>query len=69
MPGRCWPRTASRLQPPTAADEAIADAEPENFSGKVVIDAMNPLDFSGGFPPKLSICGEDSRWANGSSSR
>jgi len=43
-----------------AADEAIAAAGPENFSGKVVIDAMNPLDFSGGFPPKLSISGEDS---------
>ena len=35
-------------------------AGPVNFSGKVVIDAMNPLDFSGGFPPKLSISGEDS---------
>jgi 8-hydroxy-5-deazaflavin:NADPH oxidoreductase len=43
-----------------AAEDAIADAGPENFSGKVVIDAMNPLDFSGGFPPKLSISGEDS---------
>jgi 8-hydroxy-5-deazaflavin:NADPH oxidoreductase len=43
-----------------AAEEAIADAGPESFSGKVVIDAMNPLDFSGGFPPKLSIAGEDS---------
>jgi predicted dinucleotide-binding enzyme len=43
-----------------AAEEAIADAGPETFSGKVVIDAMNPLDFSGGFPPKLSITGEDS---------
>lgn len=43
-----------------AADEVIADAGPENFSGKVVIDAMNPLDFSVGFPPKLSITGEDS---------
>jgi 8-hydroxy-5-deazaflavin:NADPH oxidoreductase len=43
-----------------AAEEAIAAAGPENFSGKVVIDAMNPLDFSGGFPPKLSISGEDS---------
>ncbi len=29
-------------------------------SSKVVIDTMNPLDFSGGFPPKLSIAGEDS---------
>jgi 8-hydroxy-5-deazaflavin:NADPH oxidoreductase len=43
-----------------AAEEAIADAGLDNFRGKVVIDAMNPLDFSGGFPPKLSICGEDS---------
>jgi 8-hydroxy-5-deazaflavin:NADPH oxidoreductase len=43
-----------------AAEEGIANAGLENFSGKVVIDAMNPLDFSGGFPPKLSISGEDS---------
>ena len=43
-----------------AAEEAIAGAGPDNFRGKVVIDAMNPLDFSGGFPPKLSITGEDS---------
>ena len=43
-----------------AAEDAIADAGGENFSGKVVIDAMNPLDFSAGFPPKLSIAGEDS---------
>ena len=42
-----------------AAEEAIAEADPDSFSGKVVIDAMNPLDFSGGFPPKLSITGED----------
>ncbi len=43
-----------------AAEGAIADAGPNNFGGKVVIDAMNPLDFSGGFPPKLSITGDDS---------
>ena len=43
-----------------AAEEAIAEAGAENFSGKVIIDAMNPLDFSGGFPPKLSIFGQDS---------
>src|SRR6188472_740943 len=29
----------------TGAEQAIADAGPGNFSGKVVIDAMNPLDF------------------------
>jgi 8-hydroxy-5-deazaflavin:NADPH oxidoreductase len=43
-----------------AAEEAIAQAGRENFAGKVVIDTMNPLDSSGGFPPKLSITGEDS---------
>jgi predicted dinucleotide-binding enzyme len=43
-----------------AAEQVIADAGRESFAGKVVIDAMNPLDFSDGFPPKLSISGEDS---------
>jgi 8-hydroxy-5-deazaflavin:NADPH oxidoreductase len=42
------------------AEQVIADIGVEKFDGKVVIDAMNPLDFSGGFPPKLSIAGEDS---------
>jgi NADPH-dependent F420 reductase len=44
----------------TAAEEVIADVGADQFSGKVVIDAMNPLDFSDGFPPKLAISGEDS---------
>lgn len=43
-----------------AADGVIQAAGPEAFSGKVVIDAMNPLDFSRGFPPSLSISGQDS---------
>jgi predicted dinucleotide-binding enzyme len=43
-----------------AAEQVIAEAGPENFDGKVLIDTTNPLDFSGGFPPKLSISGEDS---------
>ena len=43
-----------------AIDEVIAEAGAASFSGKVVIDAMNPLDFSGGFPPKLSVPGEGS---------
>jgi 8-hydroxy-5-deazaflavin:NADPH oxidoreductase len=44
-----------------AAEEAIAEAGPENFADKVVIDAMNPLDFSQeGAPPRLSITGYDS---------
>jgi 8-hydroxy-5-deazaflavin:NADPH oxidoreductase len=44
----------------TAVEQAIAEAGPDNFGGKVIIDATNPLDFSGGFPPKLAISGEDS---------
>jgi predicted dinucleotide-binding enzyme len=28
-------------------------AGPENFRGKLVLDTTNPLDFSGGMPPKL----------------
>jgi len=43
-----------------AAEEAIAAAGPENFHGKIVIDTTNPLDFSKGFPPGLSISGKDS---------
>jgi predicted dinucleotide-binding enzyme len=43
-----------------SAEEAITQAGSGNFAGKIVIDTMNPLDFSGGFPPKLSISGEDS---------
>ena len=33
--------------------EAIQMAGVDNFNGKVVIDATNPLDMSGGPPPKL----------------
>lgn len=35
------------------AVEAIQMAGAENFSDKVVVDATNPLDMSGGIPPKL----------------
>lgn len=31
-----------------------------NFDGKVVIDISNPLDFSKGFPPSLTVCNTDS---------
>jgi predicted dinucleotide-binding enzyme len=43
-----------------AAEEVISLAGPERFAGKVVIDAMNPLDFSHPPAPRLSISGEDS---------
>jgi predicted dinucleotide-binding enzyme len=53
----------------TGTEEAIRLAGPENFSGKVTIDATNPLEFSPGGPPKLAIGHTDSlgervqRWA------
>ena len=37
-----------------AVEEAIDQAGPHQFAGKVVIDATNPLDFSAGFPPGLA---------------
>jgi 8-hydroxy-5-deazaflavin:NADPH oxidoreductase len=52
-------------------EEAIRLAGPKNFEGKVVIDATNPLDFSGGMPPKLFVGHTDSlgervqRWLPG----
>lgn len=43
-----------------ANESAIELAGPQNFRGKLVIDTTNPLDFSGGMPPKLAISGNDS---------
>lgn len=40
--------------------EAVRLAGVENFDGKVVIDATNPLDFTKGMPPTLSVGGTDS---------
>src|ERR1051325_2832714 len=32
----------------------------DNFKGKIVVDVSNPLDFSRGMPPSLSICNTNS---------
>lgn len=39
---------------------ALELAGQANFDGKVVIDISNPLDFSKGFPPSLTVCNTDS---------
>lgn len=39
---------------------ALALAGEQNLNGKVLLDASNPLDFSQGMPPTLSICNTDS---------
>lgn len=43
-----------------ASLEALALAGAENLAGKVLVDLANPLDFSQGFPPVLSVQGRDS---------
>lgn len=40
--------------------EALEMAGAENLSGKILIDLANPLDFSRGMPPTLSVCNDDS---------
>ena len=44
----------------TANESALTMAGPEKLRGKIVIDTTNPLDFSGGMPPKLAVSGHDS---------
>ena len=40
--------------------EALEQAGEDNLSGKVLIDLSNPLDFSMGMPPSLSVVNTDS---------
>lgn len=39
---------------------ALQAAGEGNLAGKTLIDIANPLDFSSGFPPSLSVCNTDS---------
>jgi 8-hydroxy-5-deazaflavin:NADPH oxidoreductase len=39
---------------------ALSSAGEEALAGKVLIDIANPLDFSGGMPPRLSVVNDDS---------
>jgi 8-hydroxy-5-deazaflavin:NADPH oxidoreductase len=40
--------------------EAVHAAGPANLDGKIVVDVSNPLDFSRGMPPRLSVVNDDS---------
>ncbi len=40
--------------------EALKAAGAKNLEGKVLVDVSNPLDFSRGMPPTLSVCNTDS---------
>lgn len=39
---------------------ALEAAGAANLKGKVLVDVANPLDFSKGFPPSLTVCNTDS---------
>ena len=43
-----------------AALAALQQAGGDSLAGKVLLDVTNPLDFSHGFPPSLSVCNTDS---------
>ena len=44
----------------TASLQALEAAGEENLSAKTLVDVANPLDFSQGMPPSLSVCNTDS---------
>jgi predicted dinucleotide-binding enzyme len=46
--------------PGMASLEALSAAGARNLDGKILIDVANPLDFSKGMPPTLSVCNTDS---------
>lgn len=44
----------------TGSLAAVAAAGEDALADKILLDVSNPLDFSQGFPPRLSICNDDS---------
>lgn len=40
--------------------QALEQAGEDALRGKVLVDVANPLDFSGGMPPALTVCNTDS---------
>lgn len=43
-----------------ASLDALEAVGAENLKGKILLDLSNPLDFSQGMPPRLSVCNDDS---------
>ncbi len=44
----------------TGSLEALKAAGEKNLAGKILLDIANPLDFSRGMPPSLTVCNTDS---------
>jgi len=43
-----------------ASLQALELAGPDNLRGKIMLELANPLDFSRGMPPTLTVCNDDS---------
>lgn len=43
-----------------ASQKVLELAGAENLNGKILVDISNPLDFSNGMPPTLTVCNTDS---------
>jgi predicted dinucleotide-binding enzyme len=44
----------------TGSLDALGEAGAENLAGKILVDVSNPLDYSTGMPPLLSVSNDDS---------
>jgi 8-hydroxy-5-deazaflavin:NADPH oxidoreductase len=44
----------------TAGEVSLEAAGAANLAGKILVDVANPLDFSHGMPPALTVCNTDS---------
>jgi predicted dinucleotide-binding enzyme len=44
----------------SASLEALGQAGADRLAGKLLVDVANPLDFSHGMPPSLTVCNTDS---------
>src|SRR6185503_1545920 len=40
--------------------DALESAGEKRLAGKILVDVANPLDYSGGMPPGLFVCSDDS---------
>ena len=57
---RATPKLVINASNGEATLDVLRQAGADNLAGKVLVDVSNPLDFSAGFPPSLSVSNTDS---------
>jgi 8-hydroxy-5-deazaflavin:NADPH oxidoreductase len=55
-----WAEIVINASAGAAGTASLEAAGSKNLGGKILIDLSNPLDFSQGMPPMLSVCNDDS---------